>query len=605
MPALLSLRLMVAALAGETVRRRVAGSSGCHYTSQCISGSTCGPGGPCEDTSVGTVCPRQECGPPMGPSAPRFHIRGTSCGLNDPNGPFYDDTHGLYHLFWQSHETMVHNASTNNGTVCNGPVWAHAVSRNLSHWSRLPVALWNDKWFDLVAVYSGSVTIVNSTPVIIYPGICDKTHPECPQHWGVALAAAVPSNTSDPFYEEWVKRPPSGTPNDNPLVIGNEPLKDPSSAWNTSHGTWRLTTAGGDLYSSSDFRSWAKLDPPAGSKALFHGGECPSFFKLPKLVPGGSATVTPMPTHVFKWSADGSRDFVQVGTYDEGAANSTGTWTPLGSPRVVDNGAFYAAKDFEAPGGRRILFGWARVPGIQSLAREVTYDPALQQLCYNPVPELAALHAQPPLLNLTAGFTLTSGTDHSLGSWNDSLGNSSEVRVWFTLPRAEVVAATGNVTFGVGIMTSDKPPHAPSHVAFVEYQAPAAGATAYNITVGVHQHAGYRSKLSQDTRYSTSGSSRGGGNGGGSLDTLQLTATDKELDIRVFFDGHFAEVFFMSGRVAMTVAIPATKSSGFTVVADSAAGTGSPVSVARAYAYHMNSIWISKGDVWAGNNGTS
>jgi hypothetical protein len=35
------------------------------------------------------------------------------------------------------------------------------------------------------------------------------------------------------FLERWEKSTPGGSPGDNPLLIGNEPLKDPSSAWNT------------------------------------------------------------------------------------------------------------------------------------------------------------------------------------------------------------------------------------------------------------------------------------------------------------------------------------------------------------------------------------
>ena len=139
---------------------------GCHYATRCLSGP-CGPGGPCRSTSVGTVCAAGQCGEPAGPVAPRFHARGVSCGLNDPNGMFWDPKHGLYHLFWQAHESMVHNATTGNGTVCGGPVWGHAASRNLSHWTHLPVALWNDKWWDLHAVYSGSTTLVNGTPTIV------------------------------------------------------------------------------------------------------------------------------------------------------------------------------------------------------------------------------------------------------------------------------------------------------------------------------------------------------------------------------------------------------------------------------------------------------
>jgi hypothetical protein len=36
-----------------------------------------------------------------------------------------------------------------------------------------------------------------------------------------------------------------------------------------------MTTAGGQIFSSWDFRHWQQLQPPQGKKAPFHGGECP------------------------------------------------------------------------------------------------------------------------------------------------------------------------------------------------------------------------------------------------------------------------------------------------------------------------------------------
>ena len=38
-------------------------------------------------------------------------------------------------------------------------VWGHAASRDLVSWARLPVALWNDRPFDRVNIYTGSATI--------------------------------------------------------------------------------------------------------------------------------------------------------------------------------------------------------------------------------------------------------------------------------------------------------------------------------------------------------------------------------------------------------------------------------------------------------------
>ena len=87
---------------------------------------------------------------------------------------------------------MVHNSSSGNGTSCGGPVWGHAVSKDFAHWSNLRVALWNDQWWDLDAVYTGSVSIVGGTPAIIYPGICDRPHADCAAHWVRPLPPSPP-----------------------------------------------------------------------------------------------------------------------------------------------------------------------------------------------------------------------------------------------------------------------------------------------------------------------------------------------------------------------------------------------------------------------------
>ena len=79
---------------------------------------------------------------------------------------------------------------------------------------------------------------------------------DCALHWGVSLAAAVPRNDSDPFYEQWLKQPPPSTTTtqatplattrattaaDNPIAQGVEGAKDPSSAWQTKDGESRFT----------------------------------------------------------------------------------------------------------------------------------------------------------------------------------------------------------------------------------------------------------------------------------------------------------------------------------------------------------------------------
>ena len=121
------------------------------------------------------------------------------------------------------------------GASMTGPGWGHWVrvttkskvlagrvmgcfcaqaSRDFVHWTQLPVAIWNDKWWDAAAVYSGSATIVNGAPVIVYPGLYAKPAPkrgaervrsghDTRNH---AYAVAVPLDLSDPFLTNWCAR---------------------------------------------------------------------------------------------------------------------------------------------------------------------------------------------------------------------------------------------------------------------------------------------------------------------------------------------------------------------------------------------------------------
>ena len=89
----------------------------------------------------------------------------------------------------------------------------------------------------------------------------------------------------------------------NPIVNGTS--DDPSTAWKTPHGEWRLIgnakafgqnkSGVAPIYAAADFTGdWHLVgDTP------FPSGECPSFFPLPRLYPGTTSTGT-LPTHVHK-----------------------------------------------------------------------------------------------------------------------------------------------------------------------------------------------------------------------------------------------------------------------------------------------------------------
>ena len=424
-----------------------------------------------------------ECGPgcdqctatPFGQSTPQFHIRDLSCGENDPNFPLYDSLHKLYHHFYQDH------LAEHQGGDGQGPDIGHAVSADMVTWAHLPVAVWNDQPYDSVAIYTGSASIVNGVPTMIYPGLCTK-HNWSSCDTGTLLALAVPADhAGDPLLTNWSK------PAYNPIV--NNTQRDPSSAWQTAAGEWRLTNFEGKIYSSMDFVTWAAA---SGGAALFAEAECPDFFprkylardrqshparrrprKLgPDPFPGGPLALThpnacPVPrncegngcndapppgavtpTHVHKESS-GGQDWYTLGVYADGEVGSIGAWSDIpGVPHLqpldFSTGGsgmhFYASKSFFDPAGdggagRRIYYGWALVPpaSTQTLPRDTRWHPVLQRLTFRPIPELAALRASPPLFP-QAAVALAANETRWLGDWAPGAGNQSELSATFALP---------------------------------------------------------------------------------------------------------------------------------------------------------------------------
>ena len=54
--------------------------------------------------------------------------------------------------------------------IWGAPSWGHVVSSDLAHWQRLPNALEPDTSYDRNGVFSGSATVVNGTPILLYTG---------------------------------------------------------------------------------------------------------------------------------------------------------------------------------------------------------------------------------------------------------------------------------------------------------------------------------------------------------------------------------------------------------------------------------------------------
>jgi hypothetical protein len=297
----------------------------------------CGPG-------------NDQCGPALTGVA-QFHIMDRSCGMNDPNGPFYDATHGVYHIFYQDHVWAPMPDDVPTGR--EGPVWGHAVSHDMVHWAHLPVGVWNGHgWYDMHAIYTGSATIDETGPALVYPGVCDLdppsgTLPGC--KYGFAFAVARPTDRSDPLLRNWSSVGP----------VANDTFDDPSTAWKTPDGEWRLIGHCGDLdgtvgdcgpggrdnpvapeWASSDFKSWRRV----GFTNMV-AGECASVYPLPPLVEGTTAPSDI--THVHKWACGWIMDCYEVGTLSYSNASAPTHWTSAASSPVgvqFEYGLAYAIK---------------------------------------------------------------------------------------------------------------------------------------------------------------------------------------------------------------------------------------------------------------------
>lgn len=123
----------------------------------------------------------------------------------------------------------------------------HARARTPLHSSR------NDQWYDKAAIFTFSATIVDSKPVIVYPGVAgvNTSNGDCGKGTAGAgcftHAIALPANLSDPWLVDWVK------PSFNPIVEHiNFGSRDPTTAWQTAAGEWRYTNAKADVYVTRD-----------------------------------------------------------------------------------------------------------------------------------------------------------------------------------------------------------------------------------------------------------------------------------------------------------------------------------------------------------------
>ena len=305
----------------------------------------------------------------LDPYRPRYHFTPAKNWMNDPIPFFWN---GSYHIYFQ------HNPGA---PVWGDMHWGHAVSRDLTHWELLPIALAPTPGGpDGEGVFTGCIVEDAGLFYALYTGI-PKLEP----------LEQVQCLASSPDLIHWEKR------SDNPIIGSLPPgfggcFRDPQ-VWREGDG-WRMLVGGEQaerkggaalLYRSSDLFSWEYQHPLAlcETAKTGHECECPDFFPLGD-------------KYVFLSSS--GQTWWQTGSYD----GSTFTSERLGP---ADSEVFYAAKTLLDEAGRRLLFGWLRETrpeaeqintgwsGVLSLPRVLTLLPD-GTLGQKPAPELAALRGR-------------------------------------------------------------------------------------------------------------------------------------------------------------------------------------------------------------------
>ncbi|MEP0368045.1 MAG: glycoside hydrolase family 32 protein [Cyclobacteriaceae bacterium] len=274
---------------------------------------------------------------------PQYHFTPREKWMNDPNGMVYFD--GEYHLFYQ------HNPDS---TVWGPMHWGHAVSKDLTHWEHLPIALYPDS---IGFIFSGSaVADLNNSS-----GFGTKEEPPL-----VAIFTYRHRKRSTKGFESqaiaysldkgrtWIKY------KDNPVLEDKKSLgfRDPKVFWHVGSKRWLMVISSEDrvrIYSSINLKEWV-FESDFGDQIGAHGGvwECPDLFELQ--VEGTDISKWVMLVSVGKGGPNGG----SATQYFIGDFNGSKFLTDQVTPKWMDYGRDnYAGVTWSgSPDGRKILLGW-------------------------------------------------------------------------------------------------------------------------------------------------------------------------------------------------------------------------------------------------------
>lgn len=212
------------------------------------------------------------------PYRPQFHYTPGQNWMNDPNGLVYYQ--GEYHMFYQYNPL---------GNVWGNMSWGHAISRDLVHWTELPVAIPFD---DQATIFSGSVVIDEQNTSGF--GTTDN-----PPMVAIYSSAALPNFAQSQALAYSLDRGRTWTKYaGNPVLDNPDPdFRDPKVFWYEPSRRWIMPVALSlqrkiQFYSSPDLKNWT-LEGDFGPAGAIAG-----VYEVPNLIPMTVGGSTGRPT---KW----------------------------------------------------------------------------------------------------------------------------------------------------------------------------------------------------------------------------------------------------------------------------------------------------------------
>ncbi len=192
---------------------------------------------------------------------PQFHFTPAQNWMNDPNGLVYDN--GEYHLFYQYNPF---------GNTWGNMSWGHAVSKDLVHWTQLPVAI-PAEGDELI--FSGSAVVDKDNTAGFGAGAMVAIYTSArPNSQAQSLAYSLDHGRT------WTKY--AGNP---VLDIGSSEFRDPKVFWYAAGHKWVMAVSKAQehkiaLYSSANLKTWTHMSDFGPANDTNGAWECPDLFPL-------------------------------------------------------------------------------------------------------------------------------------------------------------------------------------------------------------------------------------------------------------------------------------------------------------------------------------